>query len=76
MSTVHPDRNDTGRAAARRIKTPLARLAFYSAIGLPAVYLPLLATGIETTDGLVVFLGLFALHVATLVGGRPYISEP
>lgn len=64
--------------AARRwvldesIRGAVAALAFWIAIALPALYLPLLVAGIESTDGLVTFLGLLGLHVIALVGGRPY----
>lgn len=53
-----------------RVGRTLSALAFWCAIGLPAVYLPLLAAGVETTDGLSTFLLLFGLHVVALVGGR------
>lgn len=48
----------------------LSALAFWASIAMPAVYLPLLAAGIDTADGLGTFLLLFALHVVALVGGR------
>lgn len=51
---------------------PLAVLAFWSAIALPALYLPLLASGLESVDDLMVFLGLFGLHAATLFLGRTH----
>ena len=54
------------------IAAPLSMLAFWAAIALPALYLPLLAAGIDTVYGLTAFLGLFVLHVAALVGGRGY----
>lgn len=75
MSTVHPETPDSGILNNRTIKAPLSRVAFYSAIALPALYLPLLVTGIETTNGLVLFLALLGLHIGTLIGGRSYISE-
>lgn len=53
-----------------RLGRTLSALSFWCAIGLPAVYLPLLAAGIETADGLSTFLLLFGLHVVALVGGR------
>lgn len=40
------------------------------AFALPGLYVPLLLRGIESVDGLVLFLGLFGLHVLALVGGR------
>jgi len=56
------------------LRSALAALAFWIAIALPALYLPLLFAGIESTDGLLAFLGLLGLHVVTLVGGRRYRS--
>lgn len=75
MSTVHPVPADLGPHLYRTLRAPLSWVAFYSAIALPAVYLPLLATGIETTDWLILFFGLLGLHLASLVGGRSYGSD-
>ena len=60
------------RARLGRLRRSLSALSFWGAIALPAVYLPLLAAGIETTGGLTAFLLLFGLHVFALVGGRRY----
>lgn len=54
------------------ISTPLSALSFWLAIALPAVYLPLLFTGLSTVADLVTFLGLFAAHVVALLGGRSH----
>jgi hypothetical protein len=54
---------------------PLAALAFWGAIALPLLYVPLLAAGLGSTQDLALFLGLFALHLAALVGGRSYGSR-
>lgn len=66
--------NDGGRPAlpAWSLSTPLSALSFWLAIALPAVYLPLLITGLSTVPDLVSFLGLFGLHLAALFGGRSY----
>lgn len=74
MSTVQSDRTDPRTVDFQTIEAPLSRVAFYSAIALPAVYLPLLVTGIETAEGLALFLALLGLHIATLIGGRSYRS--
>ncbi len=50
-------------------------LSFWSAIALPALYIPLVFIGIETTEQLLVFLGLFAIHIATLIGGHSYMND-
>ena len=56
----------------RVVLAPLSTLAFWSAIALPALYLPLLATGLNTPRELLVFLGLFAVHVLTLLAGQSH----
>lgn len=75
MSTAHPARSLRDAIPMEAIRAPASRVAFYSAIALPAVYLPLLVTGIETTDGLTLFLGLLGLHLVTLVAGRSYHED-
>lgn len=60
------------RTLHRHVTVPLSALSFWVAIALPALYLPLLATGIDGPDGLLLFLGLLGLHVLALVGGRGY----
>lgn len=54
------------------LTTPVSALAFWSAIALPALYLPLLLTGLSTVPDLVLFLSLFGLHLVALVGGQSY----
>ena len=71
MNAVTPAYDRTG-PSYRWIRTPLSAVAFYSAIALPALYLPLIISGIESTEGLLLFLGLFGLHVTALVGGRAH----
>lgn len=41
-------------------------------MGLPVGYLSLLVRGIEGRTGLVLFLGLFGLHLMALVVGHDY----
>lgn len=57
----------TGSVAA-----PLSALSFWMAIALPALYLPLLFTGLSTVPDLLTFFGLFGLHLVALFGGRSY----
>jgi hypothetical protein len=56
----------------RTIAAPASALAFWSAIALPALYIPLLFTGLSTVPDLALFLGLFGLHLVALVGGQSY----
>lgn len=63
------------RESTRRWHGIIRALSFWSAIALPALYLPLVMIGIETTQQLVVFLGLFGIHIATLLGGHSYMND-
>ena len=54
------------------LSRPVSALAFWLAIALPALYLPLLLTGLSSVPDLALFLGLFGLHLGALVGGRSY----
>lgn len=56
----------------RSLMQPISALGFWSAIALPALYLPLLAAGLDSTDDLLVFLGLFAVHLVSLYVGRTH----
>lgn len=48
---------------------------YWSAILLPVLYIPILLTRLHTTEELLLFLGLFGLHVVALIGGRSYRPE-
>ena len=61
-----------GLQAARSLIAPLSALSFWLAIALPALYLPLFVTGLESTNELLTFLGLFGLHLLALFGGRTH----
>lgn len=74
-SNAADDRSSQGEAVAqidRWVRCPISALSFWSAITLPILYVPLLVSGLETAEGLVVFLGLFGTHLLTLFGGRKY----
>lgn len=60
------------RSIAQRVFDPLRMLGFWSAIALPFLYVPLLATGLETVAQTTVFLALLALNVVALLIGRSY----
>lgn len=68
LPTSFPIRDPVGRL--RGMGRSLSALSFWGAIALPSIYLPLLAAGIDTTDGLLTFFLLFGLHVVALIGGR------
>ena len=66
--------SDAGRLGAA-VTAPLELLGFWSAIALPALYLPLIVTGLDTTSELITFLGLLGLHLVALVLGRSYRAD-
>lgn len=55
-------------AIARSIEA----VAFWSAIALPFLYVPLLVSGVRTGAQLSAFLTLLALHALAIVGGYRY----
>lgn len=57
------------------VVNPIKGIAFWTAIVLPFLYLPLLATGLTSTSTVVAFVLLVALNVAALVVGHPYGSD-
>lgn len=59
-------------ADAERVSRPLTGIAFWAAIALPFLHLPLLVTGLETTGMAVAFVLLLGLNVLALVVGHPY----
>lgn len=54
---------------------PLEAVAFWSAIALPFLYLPILVSGLESTAQLTAFLALLALHTVAIVSGHRYNRE-
>ena len=58
------------------VRVPFSTLSFWSAVTFPALYIPLFIIGIESLKGLLVFIGLFTLHVIALIGGRQYSGRP
>lgn len=69
-----PFRHDSERLPAW-LGPLLSAMAFWGAIVLPVCYLSLLVLGIDDATGLAVFLGLFGLHVLTLIAGKSYRSD-
>lgn len=52
--------------------TPVEIIAFWAAIALPFLYVPLLLTGISSQAELLTFVGLLALNVAALLAGHDH----
>lgn len=55
--------------------TPVRRLAFWMAIGLPAVYLPFLALGLETPTQATAFVALLCCNAVALLIGHSHMRE-
>lgn len=83
MPSIHNDstssRTDTeqpsdqsGRFAVSALAHPFEAIAFWSAIALPFLYLPLLVSGLGSTPQFSAFLALLALHAVAIVGGHRY----
>lgn len=73
LSTDSPSHGH--RRVVGALSEPLSALAFWSAVALPLLYVPLLAAGLGSARDLLLFLGLFVLHLVALVGGRSYGSH-
>lgn len=54
---------------------PLEAMAFWAAVALPFVYLPLLVTGLDTTAEAIAVAALVTAHVLALVLGHRYRSD-
>lgn len=64
--------NHDGWFSLDRIGTMASATAYWLAVGLPLLYMSVLAIGIETRSGIGLFLGLLAFHLLALVCGRNY----
>lgn len=51
---------------------PVRVIGFWSAIALPFMYVPLLATGIDTAPEAAVFFGLLAANLVAIAVGHSY----
>lgn len=56
----------------RWVRSPVTALSFWSAVTLPALYVPLFASGLHNPETIALFFGLLAVHVVALYGGRRY----
>jgi hypothetical protein len=60
-----------GRSLVGAIVSPLHRLAFWAAITLPFLHLPLLVTGLDSETKVLAFVALLAGNVVALLVGHP-----
>lgn len=65
----------SSRFGVSALARPFEAVAFWSAIALPFLYLPLMANGLGSTTRLTAFLALLALHAVAIVGGHRYNRE-
>lgn len=56
----------------RRVRRYLSPVLFWSAIVLPLLYLPLVATGLDSINQVITLLALLSLHVVALLAGHSY----
>lgn len=56
------------------VSRPIVGLAFWAAIALPFLHMPLLVTGLDTTRMTAAFIVLVAVNVIALVIGHGYRS--
>lgn len=59
-----------GRSLLAFVTDPLKRVAFWTAIVLPFLHVPLLATGLDSQTTTVAFVALLGLNVAAVVVGH------
>ncbi|MFB6134672.1 MAG: hypothetical protein ABEJ55_06760 [Halanaeroarchaeum sp.] len=55
---------------------PIEAIGFWAAVAMPFVYLPLLATGLDTPSEGLAFAALVLVHVLALIVGRRHRSGP
>ena len=62
---------DVLRSGVEIVTTPLRFVAFWAAVALPFLYLPLLFGGLEG-EQVVAFAGMLGVHLFALVAGHGY----
>jgi hypothetical protein len=64
-----------GVPSAHVIRRPLTGAAFWAAITLPFLHVPLLASGLDSATSTVAFLVLLGLNVVALLVGHSYRGD-
>lgn len=82
MSTMSPStqvretlRESRAAQVSRRLRRPVEATAFWTAIVLPFVYLPLMLDGFATFADVLLFGGLMVLNVVALLVGHDHNRE-
>lgn len=65
----------SARRASAAVGEPIQAIAFWSAVTLPFVYLPLLLIGLDSRRRAGAFAVLLLAHVIALLLGQSYRSE-
>lgn len=60
------------QSVTRTVLKPVRMAGFWSAVALPFLHIPLLATGLDGTADTSAFLVLFVLNVVALYVGHPH----
>lgn len=68
---------DAGSVVRRRdgVVEPVRRLAFWMAVALPFLYLPMLVIGFQSTAELTAFVVLLCCNGVALLIGHPYMRD-
>jgi len=69
------DRSRVGRDLFGHLRGAITAAAFWLAIPLPFLYVPVLLSGLKTQSEYLVFVGLVVAHVAVLSVGHPYATD-
>ena len=78
-SSINDARSSVGRVAtsslSRSLLRPLKGAAFWTAVALPFLHVPLLVTGLDSSTTLGAFVALLVLNVVALLVGHPHASD-
>ena len=73
LSPTLEESSETLGTLGKSVLTPISGIAFWAAVALPFLHLPLLlATGLSSPSTTTAFLTLLALNVVALLVGHPY----
>lgn len=70
-----PDPSDGDQFPWDGLPAGVRAAAFWGAVALPVAYVPLFATGLDTTEHQLLLIGLLAVNVVVVVLGHRYRIE-
>lgn len=65
----------TDNPLSRAVLSPVKRVAFWAAVVLPFLHVPLLTTGLDSEQAVLAFAVLVSLNVCALLLGHPHGQE-